>query len=182
MIRQLAQFARPLLDIPAVRRTRRNHGLEHATITLLSRRVRGLRMAGRSSQHGFVLIGDAPTAEIERAAAEALRRMQGGERQLALHPNCGTNLLTTGMLTSLVGLFGFGGAVRRPSADRFAWIMLLMMLASLAAQPLGMRLQEHFTTSGDPGDLEIVSVVRREVRWPLASEPVVLHHVNTTRG
>lgn len=182
MIEQLAQMARPLLEIPTVRRTRRNHGLEHATITLLSRRVRGLRMAGRSSQHGFVLIGDAPTAEIERAAAEALKRMRGGEHQLALHPNCGTNLLTTGMLTTLVGMFGFGSVARRPSADRFMWTMLLMMIASLAAHPLGMRLQEHFTTDGDPGDLEIVSVVRREVRWPLARQSVVVHHVNTRRG
>lgn len=182
MIERLAQFARPLLEIPVVRRTRRNHGLEHATITLLSRRVRGLRMAGRSSQHGFILIGEAPTVEIERAAAEALQRMRRGEHQLALHPNCGTNLLTAGMLSTLVGMVGFGNAARRPTVDRFAWTMLLMMAVSLAAQPLGMRLQEHFTTAGDPGDLEIVEVVRREVTWPLARGPVVLHHVNTRRG
>ena len=47
----------PVLDIPYIRKTRRNHGLEHATIHLLSQRVPGLRIVGRSDSGGFWLWG-----------------------------------------------------------------------------------------------------------------------------
>src|SRR5690606_14137353 len=92
MLEQLAHSAKPVLDLPIVRRTRRNHGLEHATITLLSRRIKGLQMAGRSDENGFTLMGEAPTDQIEASVNEALRRMRAGEHNLAVHPNCGTNL------------------------------------------------------------------------------------------
>ena len=55
--------ARPtrLLGIPAVDRTRRNHGLEHATITILSQRIRGVSLVGRSTPNGFHLYGNVST-------------------------------------------------------------------------------------------------------------------------
>jgi len=58
----------------------------------------------------------------------------------------------------------------------------LMMFAILVSQPLGMALQEHFTTKGEPGDLEVVSVTRREVRMPFSSVPVTVHNVVTRGG
>lgn len=182
MIARLAQRAQPILEFPLVRRTRRNHGLEHATIHVLSARRKTLRMAGRSSDSGFILIGEAPTEQIEEAVKEALTRMKRGEHKLAIHPNCGTNLVTAAFLTTSVGWLGLGTTTRRPLADRFAWTMAGMVLALLAAQPLGMRLQAHFTTKGDPGDLEFVKITRREVRWPLSKDPVTVHRIVTRKG
>lgn len=179
MIEQLALLARPVLEYSLVRRTRRNHGLEHATIHVLSNSYRRLRLAGRSTDGGFVLVGEVSTEQVEQAAHEALRRMRGGERHLALHPNCGTNLVAAGALTTLAGLVGLRG---KPSLDRITWTMVLMMVALLASQPLGMSLQQHITTSGDPGDLEVVSVTRREMRWPFSGAPVTVHRVVTRRG
>ncbi|MCS7070256.1 MAG: DUF6391 domain-containing protein, partial [Anaerolinea sp.] len=86
----LAQLAQPLLNFTPIRRTRRNHGLEHATITVLARRVRGLQMAGRSDASGYYLIGNDPTPQIESADHVALHRLRSGEHGLAVHPNCGT--------------------------------------------------------------------------------------------
>src|SRR5450432_4134839 len=100
LVERFANFAQPVLDLPLIRRTRRNHGLEHATIHILSQRVSNLKMAGRSTDSGFVLLGDAPTEQVEAAVREALRRMSAGEHGLAVHPNCGTNLVTTGLMTS----------------------------------------------------------------------------------
>ncbi len=162
-IEQLAGWMRPVLDLPPVQRTRRNHGLEHATIHVLSSRVRGLQMAGRSDAGGFVLLGDAPTEQIERAVNDALKRMQAGEHQLAVHPNCGTNLVTTGLMTTSAALLGFAGTSRRVAWERLPMVLMAVMATILFSQPIGLSLQKYITTDGDPRNLEIVSIVRREV-------------------
>lgn len=181
MIQRMAAFAQPVLEWTLIRRIRRNHGLEHATIHMLSRRVKGLAMAGRSSVNGFVLLGNAPTEQIEASAQEALNRMQKGEHELAVHPNCGTNLVTTGALTTLVAVAGLRGQ-RKLNGDRLSVLMSAMMLAVLVSQPLGMSLQRHFTTKGEPGDLEIVKVTRREVKLPFLKSPMTVHDVETRAG
>jgi hypothetical protein len=178
MIERIAQFLRPALEAPLIQRTRRNHGLEHATIHVLSSRIRNLRMSGRSTDSGFFLFGDVPTEMIETAVRDALRRMKNGERNLAVHPNCGTNYVTAGALTTLVAALTMTGSNRRNVADRLPLVMLLMMFAVLFAQPLGMSLQKHITTEGDPGDLEITEISRSESRFPLGSG-VVVHTVRT---
>lgn len=179
MLEQLAAFSRPVLDFPYIRRTRRNHGLEHATITILT--PRGYRLSGRSDDGGFVLLGDVPIEAVEKAAAEALRRMKNGEHKLAVHPNCGTNLVTTGFLASAVAYFGMSGASRKDAANRFPYVSTAMMGVILFGPLLGMRLQQHFTTEGDPGDLEIVDVSRREVTVPFSGKMIVTR-INTRAG
>lgn len=177
MLEQLATIARPVLNIPFIRRTRRNHGLEHATIHLLNQQ--GYRLSGRSSDSGFVILGDVPTDRVERAVRDALARMRGGEHGLAVHPNCGTNLVTTGLLTSLVAMAGLSGSTRRDSFNRLPLVMMLVMGAILYSQPLGLSLQKHFTTEGNPGDLEVLMVSRSEMKLPLGDKPVTVHRVET---
>ena len=178
-VERFANFARPVLNLPLVRRTRRNHGLEHATITILSQRVRNLKMAGRSDTGGFVLLGDAPTDAIEDAVYEALRRMRGGEHGLAVHPNCGTNLVTTGMMTSVAAMIGLSGASRRDAWNRLPAVLMLVMVALIFSQPLGLSLQKYLTTDGDPADLEIISIKRSTMQTPLSSNPMTVHRVTT---
>lgn len=182
MIEQIAEFARPVLEFPLVRRTRRNHALEHATIHVSSWSNRWLRVAGRSSDSGFVLIGDIDTDKVENAVNEALNRMRKGEHHLALHPNCGTNLVTAGVVTTLAGMIGLRGSNKPLTLDRLSWTVMLMMGAIFVSQPLGMSLQKHITTKGEPGDLELVSVARREVRWPFSSGTITLHTIITHNG
>jgi hypothetical protein len=179
MIEQFASLARPVLDLPMIRRTRRNHGLEHATIHILSQRIKDLRMAGRSTDSGFVLLGEAPTEMVESAVHEALRRMRNGEHHLAVHPNCGTNLVTTGFLTTMAAMLGFTGASRRDVWNRMPAVMALVMAAILFSQPLGASLQRHITTDGDPSDLAVVSIRRELFRWPFSKTPVTMHRVIT---
>lgn len=179
LIARFARFARPALNLPLVRRTRRNHGLEHATITVLAGRIKGLRMAGRSDSNGFILIGEAPTEQVEAAVRDALRRMRGGEHSLAVHPNCGTNLVTTGFLTALVAAVGLAGVSRRDVWNRLPLLMAAIIITLIFSQPLGLSLQEHLTTDGDPADLEIVSITRSEMRLPFAAAPVTVHKIVT---
>lgn len=179
IIEQFAAFAQPVLRTTIVRRTRRNHGLEHATIHILASRIPNLRMAGRSSENGFVLLGEAPQEMVEKAAHDALRRMQRGEHQLAIHPNCGTNLVTTGFMATVAAMFGLIGSRRRDMFDRLPAVMSLVMLTLLIAPGVGTSLQKHITTDGDPADLEIISITRSRVQMPFGGEPVTVHRVVT---
>jgi len=149
-----------LLAIPAVSRTRRNHGLEHATLNILAKIFPDRNMAGHSDSNGFWLVGDVPTDAVQGAVDEALQRMRAGEHNLAVHPNCGTNLVTAGSLAGLAGALGMWGAGprKRDKLDRFPLVAVLATLALMVAQPLGMNLQKHITTSGIPGTLEVIKI------------------------
>ena len=152
----------PALDVPFVRRVRRNHGLEHATIHLLSNKIANLSMVGRSDASGFWLYGDVSTEDVEAASSQALERMRGGEHQLAIHPNCGTNLVTVAVLGTAATLIELAGSEREQygKISRIPLIALGLLIALVFGQPLGLKLQQYVTTLGDPGDLEIVRVRR----------------------
>jgi hypothetical protein len=183
MFQSMAEVAKPILDMDVVRRVRRVHGLEHATVHVLSAQIKNLSIAGRSDPDGFWLAGNVTTAQVDAASHEALRRMRSGEHDLAVHPNCGTSLLTTGAMTSAAAVLGSIGVKRGISdyAARFSTVMLLMMGAVILSRPVGLQLQEHFTTLGDPGDLEITTIERRESTGPFGN-PIILHRVSTVRG
>ncbi len=157
-----------LLAFPTVRRVRRNHALEHATVHLLSRKLKDTTIYARSGFRGLVVFGDVSTEEVAGAVIEALKRLRGGEYQLALHPNCGTNLVTGGALTGLAAVSALnvqqlGG--KKKSFWRLLGSLPLVILASTAAlllaQPLGQMLQLYVTTDSDIGDLRITSITRR---------------------
>lgn len=157
-----------LRTIPSIRRIRRNHALEHATVHLLSRKVQDTTIYARSGLRGLVVFGDVPTEEVAGAVIEALRRLRAGEYQLALHPHCGTNLVTGGALSgmaavSALGVQQLGG--KKKSIWRLLGSLPLVILASTAAlivaQPLGQMLQLYVTTDSDIGDLRITGITRR---------------------
>jgi len=181
VIKGLARLLRPALENALILRVRRNHGLEHATIHILNRQRYVL--SGRASAGGFLVYGDVPTEKLERAAHEALQRMKSGQSYLALHPNCGTNLVTTGLLLTGVGALGFVGTNRRAAWGRFPIVMLLMMATSFYSLPIGMSVQKHITTSGEPGEeMQVVAVKRRAMPLPLRDKPLVVHEVITRGG
>ncbi|MGB7338793.1 MAG: DUF6391 domain-containing protein [Phototrophicaceae bacterium] len=177
VIKSLATILRPLLNMPMIKRVRRNHAFEHATIHMLNRQ--NYILSGRASLGGFVVMGDVPTEKVEVAAEEALSRLQRGQRQLALHPNCGTNLVTAGVLSTSIAALGFTGTNRKSAWDRFPIVMVLMMIAALYSTPIGMVVQEHITTEGDPGNLQIVRIKRGEMKVPFRANPIVIHNIMT---
>lgn len=151
---------RPILDIPILSRIRRNHGLEHATLHILSRRHPGLKMGGYSDFNGFWLLGDLEAEDVRKGAEEALTRLKNGESDLAVHPNCGTNFATAGSLAGMAGLLGMLGVgkSRRDKLERLPMVAIFATLALILAQPLGLRIQKYLTTSGEPGNLEVIRV------------------------
>lgn len=94
------QLVRLLRD----RQLRRNHALEHATINVIEERFGPTRLAGLARQDGFLIFGPVAPALVLEAAEEGLRRLQRGERQLAIHPRCGTTLVASQLVLALAFL------------------------------------------------------------------------------
>lgn len=155
-----------LLDIGLVRRVRQNHAVEHATITLLMAHNRGLSLVGgRSNQRGFYIIGAVATDRLAAAAKEALTRLQRGEAELAIHPNCGTNLVTTGAMAGLAAYAAtaIGRSRQAGLLDRAAMAVMAATAAVLASRPVGLRLQRDVTTLADVTGLRVESITRRQL-------------------
>ncbi|MCD6425991.1 MAG: hypothetical protein J7L35_10880 [Anaerolineales bacterium] len=141
-------------------RTRRNHGLEHATLNLLAKTHPGQPFAGHSDGGGFWILGDIPTEILSSTVSEALSKLNAGQSELAIHNNCGTNLLVSGFAAGLAGAAGLIG-VGKQARDKFERIPVITffgVLALIAARPLGPLLQKKVTTSGNPGNLMISTI------------------------
>jgi hypothetical protein len=121
-------------------------------------------MGGYSDPGGFWLIGNLSTEAVQAAVEEALGRMQAGERNLAVHPNCGTNFATAGALAGMAGAAAMLGAGKR-TRDKLERLPLAAALATLAlmiAQPLALTIQARITTSGEPGAMEVKRIRRMQ--------------------
>jgi len=146
------------------RRIRQNHALEHATMTILAGKVPDLRASARSNKHGFTIYGDVDTRLVREAANEALRRLQQGEANLAIHPNCGTNLAVGMSLAAAGSLIALGSV--RPQT-RAITLATAALTGLIAARPVGQIVQKHATTLPDQQGVRVTSIVRKQfLRWP----------------
>jgi hypothetical protein len=141
------------------RRLRQHHGIEHATVTLLSRRLPGVFIAARSDLQGFMVYGDVDAASLRAAVEDALTRLQHGDQWLAVHPHCGTNLVVAGLLSGGAAWLLSSGR-QRPWWDRLASAILGAMLGLLVAPPASRWAQENITTSADVSRLRVDDVVK----------------------
>jgi hypothetical protein len=151
------------LQYPSISKIRRNHGLEHATIHLLSHKYPDRTFVGRSDVGGFWLYGNVPTDSVVATVDEALSRLRNGEHELAIHPNCGTNYVTAGLLggtTSYLTLAGSKDESWGSRLERLPLVITLTTIALIVAQPLGRAAQRHITTQGDPQNLRIKHIER----------------------
>ncbi len=153
-----------------LQRVRQNHALEHATINLLSRRYPGSQVVGFSSPAGFTLYSSLTTEEINLAARQALGALKAGESQLAVHENCGTNLVITAALTTLATVVGLGAGHLgqgdgRSSRSRYLAFLervpqaiLFNVIALVVANPLARWVQSRVTTDPNLSQVEISSI------------------------
>ncbi|MCP4424110.1 MAG: hypothetical protein GY803_06440 [Chloroflexi bacterium] len=153
-----------------ISRVRRNHGLEHATIHMLSAKHKGFSAQGHSDHRGFhlnVYGGNIAEQDVVNAVEEAFRRMKAGEHHLAVHPNCGTVLLTTATMATVAAQATLGLEQKRQRSDKMNWnvvanglptAVLAVVAALIMSRPLGIHLQAKYTTEGDLGDMQIKSI------------------------
>ena len=157
-----------LLDWGPVSLVRRNHGLEHATLNLLAKELPTRAFAGHSDHKGFWIVGDVSTDKLLETVQEALRRMNAGEKRLAVHANCGTNYVTAGVIAGTIAWLAtlVGGNTFKKKLDRWPLLVTIITGSLIAAQPLGPKVQAKISTSGEPGNLEVRQIVRYERQGP----------------
>lgn len=151
-----------------IRRTRQHHAIEHATIHLLTARFPNQRFSGLSDPVGFSIYGDVDEYALRRTVGDALLRLQAGEAQLAIHPNCGTNLAVTALLTTTAALLA--ASTSRRLIDRIPLTFMLALPALVVSRPLGMRMQQY-TTLADVSDRWVADV------YPVGAGALRAHRV-----
>ncbi|MGF1535659.1 MAG: DUF6391 domain-containing protein [Elainellaceae cyanobacterium] len=144
--------------------TRQVHALEHATIWVLSgasppltltatdyrsyslTRSDNGQLSGFSTPQGFYLTGDVSPQALRRASAIALKRLNGGEWDLAIHPRCGTNLPIALTLTAGAVVAAHLALPRRP-LDQILGFVGATALAAAIAPAVGAMAQKYVTTA-----------------------------------
>lgn len=163
-----------ILEIPLIAKIRCNHALEHATIHVLTERNPRRHLMGRTTSLGFYLFGEVEAEEVAAAVSEALDRLRRGEHYLAVHPRCGTNLATAGLLAGLSSFVAMSGRSKSRLA-KLPQVVLAATVAVMAAQPLGLALQKHVTTLPEVEGVTIGEITRQR------RGQVVVHHVHLGR-
>ncbi len=139
-------------------RVRQNHALEHATISLLSRRNPLSVLRGRSTANGFYVYGQLEIEDLRECAAEALERLRNGEPEMAIHPRCGTNLAVAGMMAGLSSVLA--GEIP-PKRNRYSRAVLASLCSLFFAPAVGMYVQKRFTTQTPTSGMTIVDAAKR---------------------
>lgn len=119
-----------------------------------------MTMGGHSNPTGFYLMGGFNKEEIQEAADEAMRRIRAGEKELAIHEGCGTNIATS---TLLPAMFAF--VPMQQARSNFWRVFLIPFAIGLAvfgyflSKPLGPWLQRNVTTEANLGNMRIVDII-----------------------
>jgi hypothetical protein len=152
----LLVYPRQLRAIFGNRILRRNHALEHATIVVMMEREPGRKLNGFSTDDGFFVQGVRSIAEVESAAREAMRRLQNGEKGLAIHRNCGTTIVAANMLAAIFFLLALGlGFLYLGGSYLYLLILASVLLAFTLRVPLSLLLQRFVTTDADLTNAEV---------------------------
>ena len=147
-----------ILDLPYILETRRNHALEHATLHMLAHKHK-INMAGHSNPTGFFIFGELLTEDVRSALNEAYARLRSGEKELAVHPGCGTNLVATAFLPGTLAYLPFQST--RSTRGRILLLPMALLLGVFGfflSKPLGTWMQRYVTTEADLGKMQIVDV------------------------
>ena len=140
-----------------------NHAIEHGSIHVLSRMMPYASMAGRSNSRGFYIYGDIPTNVLQEAVQEAIDRIGGGEHQLAIHPNCGTNMISSAVLAAGGTMLATTSTKRRGLTEQIPAGVLGALIGVVLGQVVGLRLQAKVTTSTSFKHARIAKIQRRQV-------------------
>ena len=139
-----------------VDRVRKNHGIEHGTVTILLEEGARPPLGGYSVPGGFFVFGKIPRETLTDAVSRAHSRMIGGDSELAISPYCGTNLATGALIGNLMAKILFKKA---PAKTRGALIGLATVVGAFTlGRPIGILLQRKFTVLSEVRDVEVVNI------------------------
>ncbi|MDA0770340.1 MAG: DUF6391 domain-containing protein [Chloroflexi bacterium] len=158
-----------------IRRVRRNHALEHATVTLLLERGMTPPLGGYSTPGGFFIFGRVPTDLLQEVVTKALAELNGGNKELAISPHCGTNL-AAGTLIGVLLANAILGKRREGRLRRIPLAVTGLVLGVALGRPVGNVLQRRYTTLAQMDGLEVGGITSL---WP--GDAPGLHRVRTVQ-
>jgi uncharacterized protein YqhQ len=144
-------------QIATNRRLRSNHALEHATINVIEERYGQQQLAGIANEDGFFIKGSVQPQLLEEAARIGLRRLQQGEKQLAIHKRCGTSMAAANFLSSAMFIFLLAATKQFTLLN----VLLAILTANILGPLLGEQLQRYFTTQPDVNNMGIIGIEYR---------------------
>ena len=137
-----------------IRRIRRNHALEHATVSRLLERGTSPPVGGYSLPGGFIIWSKASPGVVADAAEEAFQLLEDGHTDLAVSAYCGTNFVVAAILG--------GAAAFLAGRGRGLWPLIRgtatgLLVANILSKPVGTFLQRRLTVEPELGGTEIRS-------------------------
>lgn len=158
-----------------INRIRRNHALEHATVTLLLERgAASPPLGGYSTPGGFFIAGGISTDDLKSIISEALSQLNAGSSEMAVSPHCGTNLATAFLISALLTRVATAGS-NGSRWKRLPLLVAAVVAGPLLSRPIGNAIQRRYTTLADMNGLEVIAVSNI---WPLGKVPR-LHRITT---
>lgn len=152
------------------KRVRRNHALEHATISLLLESGFVGSLAGNATTGGFFIYGDLATERLRQTVQDALHRLTHGETDLAISRLCGTNLVVGALMAGGASLLALG---RHHRIKRMPLVLATTLISIVASRPVGAVTQRHVTTDPDMTNLSVAGITSLDVG------PYTVHHIAT---
>ena len=156
-----------------VRRVRRNHALEHATVALMLEEGVPGPLGGYSTPWGFFIVGNLSTEQLTRIVDKALESLSAGQSEMAISPHCGTNMAVAALFSGALTRLALGKRKQR-LWKRVPIVIGAVVVGALLSRPVGNAIQRRFTTLSDMDGLEVVDIQKV---WP-GDEPR-LHRVIT---
>lgn len=144
-----------LVAIKWIEAVRRNHGLEHATVSLLLERGTVPPLGGYSVPGGFVVWSKAAPEVLIDAARDALQLLEEGHSDLAVSAHCGTNFVVAALLGGITAYLTGRG---RGLVPVIRGAVLGLLVVKTLSQPIGKLIQRNVTVKADPAGMEIESV------------------------
>ena len=159
ILMEITENKKKIIPMDVIAHIRKNHAMEHATIHLLANIAPNITFSGYSLVKGYWILGKAELQDVQKAAEMAYARLNNGEKKLAVHPNCGTNIAVIGLCTAAAAILtSVGESDEESGLSRFTAMSAAGMIGALAGKPLGPKVQEKFTTDANVSDLSIVSI------------------------
>ena len=132
---------------------RRNHAIEHATVSILTEQISKSAVVGFAVPSGFIIYSKSGKDEILSAANNGLNLMKSGDSEISISQFCGTNLVVAALLTGVSTIIL--GKICGKKSKNILNIANGFVLSALLSKPIGRIVQKYVTTDSSVQNIQI---------------------------
>ena len=140
---------------------RRNHAIEHATVSILTEQKIKSAVIGFAIPSGFIIYSKSDKDEILSAANHGLKLMKSGISEISISQFCGTNLVVAALLTGVSTLLL--GKILGKKSKNILNITNGFLLSALLSKPIGRIVQKYVTTDSNVKNIQIKNIVSLKI-------------------